>query len=368
MRILMLSPHTTVTGPVPRHTPLLVDALEAAGCEVTTFPWGRHRDDDSLLKRTWSRMADVRRARRVARDGDFDIIVVKTSHEWTSMFRDLPFLLVTRRIARRIVVQFHGGRADRLQGSGYWAFKAASRLLFELADGVLVLSTQEERASAAFYPRGRFRTVINAYQRPADRGIETPQPDTHPERGNGIPTLVFVGRLIEQKGAIDAVEGFALVRAKRPIRLVMAGSGPLKDALRARADALGFGADLVLLGHVGGDALRGLYRDADVFLLPTYFEGFPTAMTEAMDAGLPVITTCLRGMADQLVAERNTLFVTPGVPAEIAAAIERLLDDDQLRAAMSEANRRKVDDFAPAAAAQVYLDALEQITGLTPTT
>jgi glycogen(starch) synthase len=364
----MLSPHTTVTGPVPRHTPLLVDALVAAGCEVTTFPWGRHGDDDSLLMRVRSRIADVRRARRVARDGDFDIIVVKTSHEWTSMFRDLPFLLVTRRIARQIVVQFHGGRADRLQRSGSWAFKAASRLLFELADGVLVLSTEEERASARFYPRGRFRTVINAYQRPADRGIDMPLPDTHAERGNGIPTLVFVGRLIEQKGAIDAVEGFALVRAKRPCRLVMAGSGPLKDALQARADALGFGADLVLLGHVGGDALRGLYRDADMFLLPTYFEGFPTAMTEAMDAGLPVITTCLRGMADQLVAERNTLFVTPGVPAEIAAAIERLLDDDQLRARMSEANRRKVDDFAPAAAAQVYLDALEQITGLTPAT
>ncbi|MFZ0385708.1 MAG: hypothetical protein WAL22_08595, partial [Solirubrobacteraceae bacterium] len=64
----------------------------------------------------------------------------------------------------------------------------------------------------------------------------------------------------------------------------------------------------------------------------------------------------------------NTLFVTPGAPAEIAAAVERLLDDDELRAAMSEANRRKVDDFAPAAAAQVYLDALQQITGLTPAT
>jgi glycosyltransferase involved in cell wall biosynthesis len=361
----MLSPHTTVTGPVPRHTPLLVDALVAAGCEVTTFPWGRHGDDDSLLMRVRSRIADVRRARRVAADGDFDIIVVKTSHVWTSMLRDLPFLLVTRRIAKRIVVQFHGGRSDLLQKPGSWGFKAASRLLFELADGVLVLSTEEERAAAGFYPRGRFRTVINAYQRPAD-GTDTPRPDAPGQRGGEIPTIVFVGRLIEQKGAIDAVEGFALVRAKRPCRLVMAGSGPLKDALRARADALGFGADLVLLGHVGGDALRGLYRDADVFLLPTYFEGFPTAMTEAMDAGLPVITTCLRGMADQLVAERNTLFVTPGVPAEIAAAIERLLDDDQLRAAMSEANRRKVEDFAPAAAARVFLDALEQITGLTP--
>jgi glycosyltransferase involved in cell wall biosynthesis len=362
----MLSPHTTVAGPVPRHTPLLVDALVAAGCEITSFPWGRHGDDDSLLVRMWSRVKDVGRARQIARDGDFDIIVVKTTHQWTSMLRDLPFLLVTRRIARRIVLQFHGGNSDLLQGSGSWAFKAASRLLFELVDGVLLLSTEEERAVAGFYPRGRFRTVINPYQRPAERDTGTPRPQVRSQRGNETPTLMFVGRLTELKGAIDAVEGFALVRAKRPLRLVMAGSGPLKDALRDRADALGFGADLVLLGQVGGGSLRGLYRDADVFLLPSYTEGFPTVITEAMDAGLPVITTCLRGMADQLVAERNTLFVTPGVPAEIAAAIERLLDDDQLRSRMSEANRRKVEDFAPAAAARIYLDALGQITGLTP--
>lgn len=362
--MLMLSPHPTVRGPIPRHTPLLVDALCEAGCEVMSFPWGRHRDDDSLLGRARSRVSDVARARHLVRDGAFDVVVVKTSHEWISMLRDLPFLLVTRRSAKRIVVQFHGGRSDRLEAPGSLGFKAASRLLFELSDGVLVLSTEEEHAAARFYPRGCFHTVVNAYQRPSADAGTAPVPNA--AKNGSVPTVLFVGRLIEQKGAIDALEGFAIVRARRPCRLVMAGSGALRDALRSRADALGIRDDLVLRGQVDANALRSLYSEADMFLLPTYFEGFPTAMTEAMDAGLPVITTCLRGMADQLVAERNALFVAPKAPPEIASAIERLLDDPELHARMSEANRRKVEDFSPSAAARVYLEAIERITGLTP--
>lgn len=373
MRILMLTPHGKVRGPLPQHTPVLVAALRDAGCDVITVPWGRHSDEDSLAARIGSRVRDVRDLRRRAREEDFDVLVVKTSHEWVSLLRDVPLLLATRRSSPRIVLQFHGSRSDRLAGPGSWMFKAASWILFRLSDGVLMLSSEEATAAAAFYPRGVFRTVVNPYVpsstqllrisgRNGEASIES---EPLPDGRSGSPTLLFSSRLMAEKGVLDTVEAFALVRGRRPCRLLVAGDGPAQAELISRAEALGVADDVTLAGHMSGADLLGAYREADVFLLPTYWpEGFPTAITEAMSAGLPVVTTRLRGMADHLKEEENALFVPPQAPAELACAIERLLDDDALRRRMSTANRKKVEQFAPAVAARRYMEALGDVAAV----
>jgi len=356
----MLSPHATVRGPLPKHTPVLVEALRDAGCHVQSEPWGRHSDDESLMGRIWSRARDIRHIRVLVRNSDLDVMVVKTSHDWVSLLRDLPLLLVTRRSAPHIVFQFHGGRSDMLVAPKAWLFKAASWVLFKLADGVLVLSAEEARYAAEFHPSGKFYTVVNPLVSPSMTLPERPGA----ESSSQVPTILFASRLIEEKGVCDLLEAFARVRAQRTCRLVVAGTGPAEERLSCRAKELRLSADVSFLGHVPADELLVVYRDADVFVLPTYWpEGFPTAITEAMAAGLPVVTTRLRGMADHLVERENALFVAPKAPHELADAIQRLLDDDTLRARMSTANRARVNDFAPPAAATRYLDALRKITG-----
>jgi glycogen synthase len=80
-----------------------------------------------------------------------------------------------------------------------------------------------------------------------------------------------------------------------------------------------------------------------------------------MSAGLPIVTTKLRGAADLLEEGANAVFVPPRDPSALADAIGRLLDDDELRARMSAANRAKVRDFEPVKAAEIYLRALAEI-------
>ena len=296
---------------------------------------------------------------RTPTSDDFDVLVVKTSHEWTSMARDIPLLLATRRACPRIVLQFHGGRADKLAQPGHLAFKLASRLLFMLCDGVFVLSSEEARATATLRPADTVRTVFNPYVAPSS-GKE-PRLVAKPS----VPTVLFVSRLIAEKGVLDTVDAFAIVRDQRPCSLVIAGSGPARPDVAARVAALGLEADVRLLGHVSGDELSAAYRGADVFVLPTYWaEGFPTAITEAMSHGLPVVTTPLRGMADHLRDGENGLFVAPRDPRTLAAAIGQLLGDEGLRERMGEANIAKVQDFAPSAAARNYLDALRDVAGI----
>ncbi len=159
----MLAPHPGVRGPLPKHTPVLIEALTELGCEVVFEPWGRHHDRESVLDKLIGRARDIPRIRRRLIAEHFDVMVVKTSHERRSLLRDVPLLAATRRLVPKIVVQSHGGRSDLLVAPGHLGFKLASVALFALSDGVLVLSTEEARESRTFWPRAKFRVVANPF-------------------------------------------------------------------------------------------------------------------------------------------------------------------------------------------------------------
>jgi glycosyltransferase involved in cell wall biosynthesis len=353
MRILMLAPSAGVRGPVPVHTPLLVEGLRDAGCEVVSEPWGRHADEESLPRKVVDAILDIARIRRVLARRPFDVMVVKTSHEWRSLLRGVPLLVAVRRRVPTLVVQFHGGHSDALARPGSLAFKLASWLLLRATDGILVLSTEEAHEYERFFPAGRYRVVANPYR---SKGW----PVAAPAR-DGTPTIIFAGRLVAEKGIFELLAALAQSRHAGGARLLVCGSGPAEAEIRERARALGLGERVVFAGYLTGRQLAEKYRTADVFVLPSYSEGFPTAITEAMDAGLPIITTRIRGMADHLAQDENALFVPVRDHGALAEALDRILADEGLRAGMSRANRQKVHEFAPPRVAREYLQAIRDI-------
>jgi glycogen(starch) synthase len=96
-------------------------------------------------------------------------------------------------------------------------------------------------------------------------------------------------------------------------------------------------------------------------VLPRWFDGFPTVIAEAMHAGLPIVTTPLRGMADHLENGINALLVPPRDPAALAEALGHLLGDSRLAHRMAEANRSAVKKFAPSAVANEYRHVLNDV-------
>jgi glycosyltransferase involved in cell wall biosynthesis len=365
MRILMLGPHPGIRGPLPKLTPHLVAALRALGCEVTMEPWGRRREHEPVRDKIVQRLADIRRVRRTLRRQSFDLLIVETAHDWATLSRDIPLLLGTRALCRRAVLHFHGSACDRLVAPGRRAFKLASALLLRLSDAALVLSSEEQRQWQTFYPRGRFYQVCNPFLAPA-------AVDPAPRRCQlGLPTadpvVLFVGRLMESKGIRDLVAILPQVLARVPFHLLVVGDGPLEQHVRQCAAQVSVGKRLTLAGYLEGGALQGAYHLADIFVLPTWAEGFPLAVLEAMAAGLPVVTTRIRGMADHLRERVNALFVPPRDPAALAAALIRLLGDPVLRARMGQANREKVREFTPEIVGRHFLDVLRQVVeGRTP--
>ncbi len=125
--------------------------------------------------------------------------------------------------------------------------------------------------------------------------------------------------------------------------------------------ALRLGVRASFLGFLGEEALADLYCSADVFVMPTDNEGFPTVIAEAMDFGLPIVATGIRGIADHLTDGVNALFIPPGDVDALASAISRLARDEQLREAMSAANTAAVSKFEPRRVALQYSGVIAQM-------
>lgn len=361
MRILMLTCHPGIRGPFPKILPLLAATLRGQGCHVVTEPWGRKHDAETFLDKVLGRPGDILRVWRTARREKFDVLFIHTSSEWPNYSRDIPAMWLCRRLVRRIVVLFHGSTPDLVHGPGNTAFKNATKTLLRATDATFVLSQEEKREWHRFHPEGRFDVVTNPFESRASLPpVSGPLPWKLPA---GVPVLLYVGRLMEPKGIFDLLEALARLHGRTPFHLITAGNGPSEAAFKERIQSLQLGEHVTLAGYVTGDQLRQAYQAADVFVLPSWSEGFPTVITEAMDAGLPIVTTYIRGAVDHLQEGVHAKFVPPRQPEKLAAALEEVLNDSALRQRMGQANRAKVKDFAPAPVAGHYLEVLREITG-----
>lgn len=156
----------------------------------------------------------------------------------------------------------------------------------------------------------------------------------------GTPLLLFVGRFRYYKGLDVLLQAMPAVRG----RLVLVGGGPEEARLRSQCARLGLGDRVFFAGSVGDEALLAHYRAADVFVLPSTHrsEVFGLVMVEAQASGRAVVCTELgTGTSFVNLHGETGLVVPPGDPQALAAALNRLLEDRDMRNRMGEAGRRR---------------------------
>jgi colanic acid/amylovoran biosynthesis glycosyltransferase len=159
----------------------------------------------------------------------------------------------------------------------------------------------------------------------------------------GPARVLSIGRLVPDKGQallVDAVA--ALVRRGLDVELRVAGDGPDREALARRVRETGLDDRVTLLGAVSQDEVPRLYAWADVFCLPSFAEGKPVVIMEALAMGLPVVSTRVMGIPELVEDGVSGRLVAPGRSDELADALGELLVEPALRARMGSAGREHI--------------------------
>ena len=159
--------------------------------------------------------------------------------------------------------------------------------------------------------------------------------------GQGPVRLLFVGRVVRQKGLDVLLDALALLPQTACFELTIAGDGPLRAEMVDRAARLGLAGQVRFAGWVGREDMPDLLGHADAFVFPSRDEGMPNAVLEAMAAGLPVAATRIAGN-EELVVDGETGFLVPSeAPAALAAVLTRLIGDRTLCRRLGAAGREK---------------------------
>jgi L-malate glycosyltransferase len=172
-----------------------------------------------------------------------------------------------------------------------------------------------------------------------------------------------VSVFVPEKGQRHLIEALPLVRASHPeVRLLLAGDGACRAELEALTKRLGQTAAVLFPGFV--DNVAQVYAALDAFVFPSEFEGLGTALQSAMAGGLPSISTRRGALAEVVDHERTALVAEPN-GKEFAAAMLRLIDDEELRKRLGDAGKREIEQrFSAGLMAQntirVYEEVLER--------
>lgn len=263
-------------------------------------------------------------SRRLAATRRFDLC-----HCWSGWPAGLIGLALSKRLP--YIVSLRGsdvpGYNTRLRWLDPLMFRHIARRVWRHAAHVAAVSGSLRTLALETAPEARIDVIPN--------GVDTQM--FRPSGGGTAVDLLFVGRLIERKGADSLLRAFRdLAHENAEVTLSIAGDGPERGRLHELCQRLGLAERVTFLGHLDRPALAERYRRASVFVLPAISDAMPNAALEAMASGLALVAT--PGGAGDLI-RGNGFVIAPRDPSSIRRAIERYLVDRQLLAAHRERSR-----------------------------
>lgn len=217
--------------------------------------------------------------------------------------------------------------------------KKLIRFLLSRATYVIVLSSSWAKDIRNIAPGARTIILFNSVPLPQ---LELCNKKKHPSDGDEYdqPLILFLGKVGRRKGVFDLIRAVSLIKAN--FRLIIGGDGELRQA-RALAEELGASDKIQLAGWLGRAEKEHLLARAAIFVLPSYNEGMPMAILEAMSWGLPIVTTPVGGIPEVVMQDQEGLLVNSGDVIGLAHALERLLADPLLRRKLGDKGRRKIE-------------------------
>jgi glycosyltransferase involved in cell wall biosynthesis len=262
-----------------------------------------------------------------------------------AFWKNAAFILMAKAAGMKVVAHLHGGAFHKFYRGNPPLVQLLISRIMRSADVIVALSNWwksflleevvDTTRNVTVIPNSvdlMFADIVGSASYGAER-------DAH--------LVLFVGAIGHHKGVFDILQAVPLVVERQPnAYFVFVGTeqalGEQAQVQKACSEA-NLGSAVRFLGQVTGQAKLDVFLKASIFILPSYGEGLPYALLEAMGSGLPVISTPVGAIPELVKEGRNGFLIQPGDYRALADRISRLLEDRSLRSRMSEANRETIE-------------------------
>ena len=249
----------------------------------------------------------------------FKVVHFNVAHGWS--YRRLAILFFLAKLFRKKTVwHIHSGELDIYYEKAHRLEKYMYRFVLKNADVVLALSSCCVEMIQRVEPNASIKIILN--------GVNTKDYEVTNREIHTPVKVLLLGCLMYRKGVYDVLKAIELLAGKN-IFFVLAGDGDV-DGVRKTLDQKGLNDIASVPGWISGDKKLGLLQEADIYILPSYQEGLPISILEAMSAGLPIISTPVGGIPDAVTDGENGYLIEPGDFEALASKILSLSKDQNL--------------------------------------
>lgn len=268
--------------------------------------------------------------RRLLKKDRPDLVHIHSSFG-PSFYRKMPFILWSASRGIPIVNHIHGAEFETFYEEASAAKRRRVQKIYGKCTRLVALSKEWAGRLAKIVPEERIDVLENYCRIPAEPY----------DMGRNKKQLLFLGELGERKGCFDIPAIFKKVRECYPdSKLVMAGDGEM-ERLKAAFLQEGLSEAVSFPGWVRGEAKERLLKESGIFLFPSYHEGMPMAVLEAMAYGMGIVTTTTGGIPQLIQDGVSGMLAAPGDVEAMAAALERFLTDEDCLSSCGKAARER---------------------------
>jgi glycosyltransferase involved in cell wall biosynthesis len=268
-------------------------------------------------------------------------VYIPISQNTLGFLRDSLFLISSKFFKKKVIVQLAGSNFQTFFQGSNWIMRGLIRFNLKSVTRAVVEGECLKGVFDGIIPAERVRAVPLGTE-----GTKLLAEGRISGCYKGHYVILFLSSLRRSKGFMDVVRSIPNVSEKeKNVEFVFAGEMRLTGEERTEIDGFIGRSNIAHLitftGPVAGEDKVKLFHSADIFVLPSYNEGLPTVLLEALAAGLPIITTDVGAIKEVVVCGENGLYVEPGDSQTIAERIVFLLKDDHLRYEMKRRNRER---------------------------
>jgi glycosyltransferase involved in cell wall biosynthesis len=269
------------------------------------------------------------------KDRSIKIVHVNSSPDSRAILRDSLFIMISWLMGKKIILQLHS-TIDAYENPK--VVEWIKKRMFTLCDKILVFSKNDGNKIKPMVPMEKIEIFPNAVN--AD---DFKNKDWSFKRNLSIPEegeiVLFLSRLFREKGVFDLIESIPEVIGEfEKVYFVFAGDGPDKPGMEEACKRKEIDKVVRFTGNLQEEDVRKAFSCADIFVLPSYTEGMPMAILQALAAGLPVIATPVGAIPDFIKDGINGFLVQPHSPGQLAEKLMLLLRDAGIRKKMADVN------------------------------